>query len=83
MVSVFLVLIRRLFSFSRVVKVNIACRYPYPLFGLLNTYQRIFLFTFSALLTTGSSVGLKWVYARVNGYDKARHEAHKPLKKVN
>ncbi|VUC28637.1 unnamed protein product [Clonostachys rosea] len=57
--------------------------YPYPLFGLLSTYQRIFLFTFSALLTTGSSVALKWVYARVNGYDKALHEAHKPLKKVN
>ncbi|KAF7542902.1 hypothetical protein G7Z17_g11182 [Cylindrodendrum hubeiense] len=56
--------------------------YPYPLFELLSTVQRVFLFTFSAGLVTVSSAGLKWVYAQVNGYEKAKKEAHKPLKKV-
>ncbi|KAI8684350.1 hypothetical protein NCS57_00101000 [Fusarium keratoplasticum] len=56
--------------------------YPYPLFELLSTEQRVLLFTFSAGLVTVSSSCLKWVYARVNGYQAAQKEAHKPLKKV-
>ncbi|KAM5355816.1 hypothetical protein ACJ41O_002462 [Fusarium nematophilum] len=56
--------------------------YPYPLFELLSTAQRVLLFTFSAGLVTASSSCLKWVYARVNGYEAAQKEAHKPLKKV-
>ncbi|KEY65586.1 hypothetical protein S7711_09246 [Stachybotrys chartarum IBT 7711] len=56
--------------------------YPYPLFGLLSTTQRILLFTFSAALVTASSSMLKWIYGFVNGYDIAREEAHKPLKKI-
>ncbi|KAF7546683.1 hypothetical protein G7046_g9235 [Stylonectria norvegica] len=56
--------------------------YPYPLFELLSTTQRVMLFTFSAGLVTVSSAGLKWIYARVNGYDQARKDAMKPLKKV-
>ncbi|KAI5466131.1 FAR-17a/AIG1-like protein [Mariannaea sp. PMI_226] len=56
--------------------------YPYPLFEFLTTTQRVFLFTFSAGLVTASSSGLKWVYGKVNGYEQAQKEAHKPLKKV-
>ncbi|KAJ3544123.1 hypothetical protein NM208_g3226 [Fusarium decemcellulare] len=56
--------------------------YPYPLFELLTTPQRVLLFTFAAGLVTVSSSCLKWVYARVNGYGAAEKEARKPLKKV-
>ncbi|KAF4975911.1 hypothetical protein FZEAL_7384 [Fusarium zealandicum] len=56
--------------------------YPYPLFELLSTTQRVLLFTFSAGLVTVSSSCLKWVYGRVNGYGAAQKEAYKPLKKV-
>ncbi|KAF9769364.1 hypothetical protein IL306_013226 [Fusarium sp. DS 682] len=56
--------------------------YPYPLFELLSTTQRVMLFTFSAGLVTVSSSCLKWVYGRVNGYETAQSEAHKPLKKI-
>ncbi|KAF5025292.1 hypothetical protein F66182_2625 [Fusarium sp. NRRL 66182] len=56
--------------------------YPYPLFELLSTSQRVMLFTFSASLVTISSSFLKWAYGRVNGYETAQREAHKPLKKV-
>lgn len=44
--------------------------------------QRVLLFVFSASLVTLSSGMLKWIYAKVNGYDEARREAHKPLKKL-
>jgi hypothetical protein len=40
------------------------------------------LFTLAAVLVTVSSSGLKWVYGRVNGYEGAQRNAHKPLKKV-
>ena len=56
--------------------------YPYPLFGLLSTAQRILLFVTSAALVTVSSGALKWVYGNFNGYENARREPHKPMKKV-
>ncbi|ROT36845.1 hypothetical protein SODALDRAFT_298481 [Sodiomyces alkalinus F11] len=56
--------------------------YPYPIFAVLDTAQRVVLFTFSASLMTGSTVLLKWLYGRINGYGKMEKEAHKPLKKV-
>ncbi|PHH60084.1 hypothetical protein CDD81_2128 [Ophiocordyceps australis] len=56
--------------------------YPYPMFGLLSTSQRVLLFAFSALLVTLTSGGLKWLYARINGFEEARKEPHKPLKKL-
>lgn len=31
---------------------------------------------------TGSTVLLKWLYGRINGYEKMEKEAHKPLKKI-
>jgi hypothetical protein len=52
------------------------------MFALLDTPQRILLFTFSGALATVSSMGLKWLYGRVNGYEDMRREAGKPLKKV-
>ncbi|OAQ98890.1 hypothetical protein LLEC1_00768 [Akanthomyces lecanii] len=41
--------------------------YTYPIFALLNTAQRIMLFTFSAVLVTVASSSLKIAYARLNG----------------
>ncbi|KAJ9157191.1 Integral membrane protein [Pleurostoma richardsiae] len=54
--------------------------YPYPLFGLLNTQQRVLLFTFSAVLMTGSTMALKWLYGKVNGIEKFEKEAARPAK---
>ncbi|KAM0276678.1 hypothetical protein ACHAQH_006495 [Verticillium albo-atrum] len=56
--------------------------YPYPIFAILNTPQRVGLFTGAAALMTASTVLLKWVYGRVNGFGGIKKEAHKPLKKV-
>ncbi|OAA48641.1 FAR-17a/AIG1-like protein [Metarhizium rileyi] len=56
--------------------------YPYPMFELLTTGQRVVLFTMSAGLVTVFSSILKWLYGVVNGNEQAREEAHKPLKKV-
>ncbi|EMC91055.1 hypothetical protein BAUCODRAFT_160624 [Baudoinia panamericana UAMH 10762] len=48
--------------------------YPYPIFTLLNTQQRIGLFAGSALLMTLSTGFLTWVYGVVNGTEQdARH----------
>ncbi|KAI9745657.1 MAG: hypothetical protein M1818_001191 [Claussenomyces sp. TS43310] len=41
--------------------------YPYPLFALLSTGQRVLLFAFAALTMTASTALLKWLYGRVNG----------------
>ncbi|OAA62708.1 integral membrane protein [Niveomyces insectorum RCEF 264] len=41
--------------------------YPYPIFQLLNTPQRILLFGFSAVLMTGCTVLLKRLYRMTNG----------------
>lgn len=41
--------------------------YPYPIFEILDTTQRIGLFAFSALLMTLSTTVLIWLYAVVNG----------------
>jgi len=41
--------------------------YPYPLFGILSTGQRVLLFAFAALTMTASTGLLKWLYGRVNG----------------
>ncbi|GKT83202.1 integral membrane protein [Colletotrichum tofieldiae] len=56
--------------------------YPYPIFDVLNTVQRVGLFTFSAALMTASTSLLKWVYGRFNGYEQMEEEAYKPLKKT-
>ena len=54
--------------------------YPYPLFGVLNTWQRVLLFGTSAALMTGSTMVLKWVYGKLNGIEEFQREATKPVK---
>ncbi|KAJ0355246.1 hypothetical protein COL154_000841 [Colletotrichum chrysophilum] len=56
--------------------------YPYPIFAVLNTAQRVGLFTFSAVLMTLSTSFLKFVYGRFNGVERMEKEAYKPLKKT-
>ena len=43
--------------------------YPYPIFGLLNTYQRIGLFTLSGAIMWVTGGTLRALYAYVNGYE--------------
>lgn len=43
--------------------------YPYPIFDILSIWQRAMLFAFSAVLMTGSTIGLKWLYGKVNGIE--------------
>ncbi|USW58110.1 Putative FAR-17a/AIG1-like protein [Septoria linicola] len=43
--------------------------YPYPLFDLLNTTQRVGLFAASAFLMTLSTAALIWLYGVINGRD--------------
>ncbi|KAI1328279.1 FAR-17a/AIG1-like protein [Xylariaceae sp. FL0255] len=49
--------------------------YPYPIFDVLSTWQRALLFTFSALLMTGSTMLLKWLYGKLNGLENFETEA--------
>lgn len=49
--------------------------YPYPIFDILAPWQRAALFSFSALIMTGSTMTLKWVYGRVNGIEQFKNEA--------
>ncbi|KAI1776503.1 FAR-17a/AIG1-like protein [Hypoxylon cercidicola] len=49
--------------------------YPYPIFDILNTWQRTLLFTFSASLMTGSTMLLKWTYGKINGIEEFKKEA--------
>lgn len=43
--------------------------YPYPLFQILATHERVGLFAASALLMTLSTSALIWLYGVVNGQD--------------
>ncbi|KAM7214693.1 FAR-17a/AIG1-like protein [Rhypophila decipiens] len=54
--------------------------YPYPIFELLTTGQRVALFTFSAMLMTSSTLLLKWVYGALNGVEELKKEALHPIK---
>ncbi|KAK6072520.1 integral membrane protein [Seiridium cupressi] len=49
--------------------------YPYPIFDMLSTWQRVALFSVSALVMTGSTMVLKWVYGKANGIEKFKKEA--------
>lgn len=55
--------------------VNWTTRYPYPIFDVLSTWQRVLLFAFSALLMTTSTVALKWLYGRLNGIEEFQKTA--------
>ncbi|EME39728.1 hypothetical protein DOTSEDRAFT_66657 [Dothistroma septosporum NZE10] len=41
--------------------------YPYPIFEILTTTQRVGLFGFSALLMTTATASLVWLYGYING----------------
>ncbi|KAJ5787655.1 FAR-17a/AIG1-like protein [Penicillium paradoxum] len=43
-------------------------RYPYPIFEALPTSGRIGLFTLSAVIMATSTITLKWLYGRINGF---------------
>lgn len=49
--------------------------YPYPLFAVLDTTQRVFLFVGAAMTMTASTMMLKWLYGRVNGLKGAQTRA--------
>lgn len=49
--------------------------YPYPIFDMLSTWQRSILFACSALLMTGSTLSLKWLYGKANGIERFQKEA--------
>ncbi|KAI0398442.1 FAR-17a/AIG1-like protein [Xylariaceae sp. FL0594] len=49
--------------------------YPYPIFDILSLWQRVSLFTFSAVLMTSSTMALKWLYGKINGIEQFRKEA--------
>lgn len=59
---------------------NVDFRYPYPLFTVLTTAQRVALFTFSGVLCAVSTMGLKWLYGKINGIEKLQREALNPVK---
>ncbi|KAJ9605222.1 hypothetical protein H2200_010612 [Cladophialophora chaetospira] len=52
--------------------------YPYPLFALLDTTQRMELFGGSAVVMAGVTVVLKWLYGRVNGVVGPRGGMERP-----
>lgn len=55
-------------------------RYPYPIFTILTTPQRISLFSFSGFTCAASTMGLKWLYGKINGIEKFQNEALNPVK---
>ncbi|KAL1880518.1 hypothetical protein VTK73DRAFT_5718 [Phialemonium thermophilum] len=54
--------------------------YPYPIFEVLNTWQRVLLFSTSAALMTGSTMALKWLYGKLNGIEQLKRDALHPTK---
>ena len=47
--------------------------YPYPLFEILSTPERVGLFVVSALLMAASTASLVWLYGAVNGKETIRN----------
>ncbi|KAI4600163.1 hypothetical protein KJ359_001265 [Pestalotiopsis sp. 9143b] len=48
--------------------------YPYPIFALLSAGQRALLFSSSAVVMAASTMGLKWLYGRINGVEDPQRE---------
>ncbi|KIV77869.1 hypothetical protein PV11_09647 [Exophiala sideris] len=44
--------------------------YPYPLFAMLDSTQRVGLFVGSALVMAANTMVLKWIYGKVNGFGR-------------
>lgn len=59
---------------------NTCVRYPYPIFTILTTPQRVALFTFSGFTCAASTMGLKWLYGKINSIEKFQKEALNPVK---
>ena len=47
-------------------KLTILTSYPYPMFDMLSTEQRIVLFAGAALVMTLSTIVLRWLYNQLN-----------------
>ncbi|KAF2242787.1 hypothetical protein BU26DRAFT_534762 [Trematosphaeria pertusa] len=57
--------------------------YPYPIFGLLDTKQRVGLFALSGVTMWAVGAGLRWVYVAVNGMEEERDaEGRKTKRKM-
>ncbi|KAK0729409.1 FAR-17a/AIG1-like protein [Apiosordaria backusii] len=54
--------------------------YPYPILELLKFWQRVILFSVSAVLMTASTLALKWLYGKINGIEEFKKEALHPIK---
>ncbi|KUI67877.1 hypothetical protein VM1G_02721 [Cytospora mali] len=54
--------------------------YPYPIFTFLSTPQRVGLFLFAGVTCALSTVGLKWLYGKINGIEELKREALNPVK---
>lgn len=54
--------------------------YPYPIFALLESNQRVFLFLGSALIMATNTMILKWLYGKVNGLGRKSVETPAHLK---
>lgn len=59
---------------------NLSHSYPYPIFTVLSTPQRVALFLASGLTCAVSTMGLKWLYGKVNGIEEMKREAVNPIK---
>jgi hypothetical protein len=46
--------------------------YPYPIFALLSTTQRVALFAGSGVAMWAIGIGLRWTYRTVNGVEGVR-----------
>ncbi|KAH8675345.1 FAR-17a/AIG1-like protein [Xylariales sp. PMI_506] len=51
--------------------------YTYPIFALLNVWQRGLLFVGSATMMAGSTIALKWLHGKLNGVESFKKEAIK------
>lgn len=53
-------------------------RYPYPIFEALPTSGRVGLFTLSAAVMALSTITLKWLHGRVNGFGNPMKPESRP-----
>lgn len=54
--------------------------YPYPIFTVLSTPQRVALFLTSGFICALSTMGLKWLYGKINGIEEFKRDAVNPVK---
>ncbi|RPA93970.1 hypothetical protein L873DRAFT_1703159 [Choiromyces venosus 120613-1] len=53
--------------------------YPYPLFNVIETKGRIGVFVGSAVMMTVSTLGIKWVYGKINGVNMVKEAEKKKV----